>query len=289
MPPILGGKSLVTSRCFTPDLARACRVDRASAGAGAASSSATSGSSAPTRASSRSSRPSRRQAQTAWARSIGSRSAEVPRQRGRPRPGPRGRPRCRARPARCGAATRVAAGEVPAPVASQQRGVVGLEELEQRHPGLDSTRIAGRLLLRRASPCPGRVRSLVGRADLLAVVAAVDAVAERLPMGPRERARAPAPARPGSGRRRSRPGATMAPVGQPSRQRRHAPHRRRPAPRWPAAARSSRRSPARTTNRLRDAAGWRSCRTSRARRDARPPGRPGRCRRPAPAPGTRSA
>ena len=56
MPPIFGGKSFVTSRCFTSD---------------AASSSTTSGSASPSGSSASS--PSRRAAHTAWSRSIGSR------------------------------------------------------------------------------------------------------------------------------------------------------------------------------------------------------------------------
>ena len=65
MPPTLGGKSLVTSRCFTARLARS---------AGAVSTAGV-GIAVVDEAASRSSRPSRRAAQTACARSIGSSSA----------------------------------------------------------------------------------------------------------------------------------------------------------------------------------------------------------------------
>ena len=86
----------------------------------------------------------------------------------------------------------------------EQRLVVGRQEVEQRHPRpvyptaaapvVSSSSRPARIAStagspRRPRPCSGCVGPLVGRAHLLAVVAAVDACAERLPMSPRERPR----------------------------------------------------------------------------------------------------
>ena len=107
----------------------------------------------------------------------------------------------------------VAVGDVPAAVAGQQLVVGRVEQVEQVDPG------RGRRHRPRAALAAA---AAVRRADLLAVVAAVDPVAQGHPVLDGERPRRPAPARPGSGGRRPRRGRRWRPVGQPSRQRRHA-------------------------------------------------------------------
>ena len=180
MPPSLGGKSLVTSRCLIrrqapapPALRRS--PDRTPCGA------------------SRSCRPRRRAAQAACERSNGSAVVEVALDECIDRRVTRRRRRCRARRARCAADTRgIRSGDVPAAVAGEQRVVVRRQQLADRHPRVSSG----------CSVASFTIRGDVRRAHLLAVVAAVDAVAERdavLDAGSR---RSSAAARRGSGGRR---------------------------------------------------------------------------------------
>ena len=225
MPPIFGGKSLVTSRCFTRDLAPAAAAPGL----------------APARARARRApRPPRlvradeRVEQVLPAQPPAGPDgvrpqhrisiAEVPRQcagdvrvrrvghvadrdrarsgaatAGPVRPGTtaHGGPAGSRRRPRGGRATTPMPGSDPGrPAAAVGGTVVGPDRVIRRRsrvrwlvPRQSVLRRAspGRLLCRRASPHPGRVHSLVGRADLLTVVAAVDAGAERLPVGPRER------------------------------------------------------------------------------------------------------
>ena len=192
MPPTLGGKSLVTSRWDTagprvrrgisrsapaygrrPGEARRRLELRSHERIGVVATPATS--------LSRSARPSRRAAQTAWARSSGSASAQRP-ARAPPRPrGSAGRRRCPAPPGRCGAGSGPGGGVCTS-------GRAGPAARRRSPP-------AGRARRRpRSASGPARragcdaVGAAVGRAHLLAVVAAVEPVAERDAVVARERA-----------------------------------------------------------------------------------------------------
>ena len=291
MPADLGREVVGDEQVLHARPRTSCRVE----GAGAASSSATSGSRAPTSAASRSSRPSRRAAQTAWARSIGSRSPRY-RTSASAHSGVRGVGRVAERDQRVPAQPpRIAPGDVPAPVIGEQRVVVGGEQLEQRHPracGVVQADAGAAVEL----PRPGMPPPV----PTLAAISARPVAAAGRPPGSRRSRRCESPSAsrcsrgnvPGACTSQARqrpasttPGATIAAgraaveapaaCAAPSATGASLPRQRRVG--HDAAEHEPRAQ-------LRAAAGWRSCRTSRARRGARPPGRRGRCRRPAPGP-----
>ena len=262
MPPILGGKSLVTSRCFTPHLA----VPAASTGLALALARRAPrpppvrprrrgrGADPPDRAAGR---PRRRGPGASGLDQRGSLSSAVATSGsvgvGR---------RCRGRSTRSDAATAghdrpgTSAHGEPAAWRRPPRGA----RATTPRPRLDPDRRQAPAAP--SEPVPWR-RPLAGWAGRPPDSRRSRRCERRAPPdGHAGRCRAPGPARPGNDRRRSRPA---------RRSRRSGSRRcsddtprtdRRPAPRWPAAARSSRHCPARTTSRLPDAAGWRSSRTS---------------------------
>ena len=127
----------------------------------------------------------------------------------------------------------IALGDVPTPVAGHERVVGGGQHLEHRHPGIG---VASRADL---DPLVGPGHGApAGRAHVLAVVAAVEPVTEGDPVARAGRRRCPAPARRDSGGRRSRrrrrwrrwdsPGRTRCRTGsrpRPDGRPRAAPHR----------------------------------------------------------------
>ena len=181
IPPILGGKSLVTRRCFTP----AC-AGRAGPLAQRACSARTSSSCV----------------------------AVAGERRRRPRGSPRVGGVAEHDEGVAPQPARVAAGDVPAAVSLEQRVVVGVEQVEHVDPGLgaggERARGGAGRGARSAGRPPGSRRSR--RCDR---------------RWPRATARGSSPGRCSTQARQRlasmTPGATMAPVGQASRQRRHVP------------------------------------------------------------------
>ena len=214
MPPTLGGKSLVTSRC---DTGGSLSLSWGAASTGAASSARTSGSvvgGEPASASTRSSRPRRRAAHTACARTRGSPAARAAAQGGRHPRHRRGRPRCRARPGRCDDAAGSRSGMYQRstrsitsssvavsshPTSIHDREVPGHVGPPALHRVRDITKVLGITVVFGIAATPSR------RTELLTVVAAIDAVAQSPTEPTREVARSTGGARTGTDPRRRHP------------------------------------------------------------------------------------
>ena len=256
IPPIFGGKSFVTSRCFTPcwpldrwllpgaavDASPSCSL------AHRACSASTSSPPVPVAV------QHRLRPLVATVSDVAEHDEGVA-----------------AQPAR------VPTGDVPASVPTQQRLVVGVEKVEHVDPRLYAGSALGGQLADRTTVAPPEPHGR--RTRLLAVVAPVDAITDRSPQLDRDRPRPlqhPGQATSAVDHARSDDGSGRTLVdAPPARTATVGDRRLRRARRRPLSPPNR----GRTNSPRRPRAGWRSCRTTRGRPDRPPRGRRGHCRR----------